>query len=276
VGDNPVPTKDCTETGTAEQCGFIAASHGHFVNIGQHLQEVSMHNCLLKTVHVSKIVMDCDMFISLPKYRVHELTVMSLAIKNQFGIVPGNIKPSIHARYPKIHDFCRTLLEIYAIREPDLIIVDVLSSVDARGRKFYPKILVSGKNGHAIDYVCARIANIDPWRIPTLRIARDMGLFDPSETVIKGDLPVLHGFRSPVVFPFRIPIVEFFGQMLYQLWLKRRPYIILKHCTKCAYCEEVCPVQAIQAQKIDHNSCISCFCCFEVCPHNAIKTRVKW
>jgi Pyruvate/2-oxoacid:ferredoxin oxidoreductase delta subunit len=275
VGDNPVPNKGLTETEIAVQCGFINASYGHFTNINQRPRKVIKKHGLLKSVHVSGEVLDCDIFISLPKFRSHELTLLSIAVKNSFGIIPGNIKPAIHANFPKIDDFCRVLVEIYAIRTPDLIIVDVLSCIDAHGKKYQPGFLVCGTNGHAIDYVCARIVEVDPLRIPTLRLASDMGLFDPSTLVIDGELPVLHSFQTPLAFPFRGAIVQFFAQWLYQLWLKRRPYIDRAHCTGCGACEEVCPAKAIRGRTIDHARCIRCFCCFEVCPHNALHTRIK-
>jgi len=209
VGDNPVPNQGRTEVEIAGQCGFIDAAQNCFINIGQQSRNVDIGHGLLKKVYVSEAVLNCDVLISLPKFRVHELTIMTLAIKNQFGIIPGGLKPAIHARFPKIDDFCRVLIEVYEIRPPDLIIVDALTCIDARGRKYEPGILIGGTNGHAVDYACALVAGLDPWRVPTLRLARERGLFDPSSVTIAGDMPVLKGFRAPFMFPLRGRIVEF-------------------------------------------------------------------
>lgn len=275
VGDNPVPNRGRTEIEIAERCGIAEAAQGCFVNIGRLSKRVDIEGGLLENVRVSVAVLDCDVLISLPKYRTHELTIMTLAVKNHFGIVPGGLKPAIHARFPRIDDFSRVLVEIYEIRPPDLIIIDALEFVDARGRRFEPHLLISGTNGHAVDFVCARIAGIDPWRIPTLRYARARGLFDPEAVTIEGDMPVLKGYRAPFVFPLRGPIVEFFAQWLYALWLRRRPYINGARCTRCGSCEQVCPACAIHDSRIDHARCINCYCCFEACPHDAIRTRIK-
>jgi uncharacterized protein (DUF362 family)/NAD-dependent dihydropyrimidine dehydrogenase PreA subunit len=275
VGDNPVPNKGCTEIETAEQCGFLAAAHGYFVNIGTRSAPVVINKGGVGEVRVSRAVLDCDILISLPKFRTHELTVMTLAIKNHFGIIPGGLKPALHERFPKIADFSKILVEVYEIRPPDLVIVDALRFIDAGGRRFEPGILISGTNGHAVDYVCAQVAGIDPWRIPTLRYARDRGLLDSASVKIDGDMPVLRGYQLPFRFPLRGPIVEFFAQWLYALWRRRRPYINRAHCTRCGSCERVCPVHAIHDARIDHNRCIKCYCCFETCPHGAIRTRIK-
>ena len=275
VGDNPVPNKGRTATEIGTQCGYIGAAQGCFNNIGRHLRKITIKRGMPEDVHVSDVVLDCDVFISLPKFRSHELTVMSLAVKNSFGIIPGNMKPAFHARFPRIDDFSRILLGIYDIRPPDLIIVDALSFVDGRGKKFKPSTLVCGTNGHAVDYVCARIAGIDPWRVPTLRLARDQREFDPSSVSITGTMPVVKKYHAPFQFPLRGPIVEFFAQWLYYLWLKRRPYIYQRRCAQCGSCAQVCPVHAIHGQRIDYKQCIKCYCCYEICPHSAIQIRMR-
>lgn len=273
VGDNPVPNTARTEIEIAHYCGFMEASAGLFRNIGRYSRKITRNENLLKEVYVSQEILDCDILVSLPKLRPHDLTTMSVAVKNHFGIIPGGLKPYIHSRFPRIEDFSRVLIEVYELRPPDVIIVDCLDVVDARGKRFTPNTIVAGDNGHAVDYVCAQIADIDPYLIPTLKIARDAGLFEPDQIECVGTIEKLKRYSIPFRFPFRNSVVEFAARILYRIWLARKPMIDSSRCTRCLACEDVCPKGAIKNQTIDDKKCIKCYCCLEVCPDRAITTK---
>jgi uncharacterized protein (DUF362 family)/Pyruvate/2-oxoacid:ferredoxin oxidoreductase delta subunit len=275
VGDNPVPTKTCNELEAAKICGYIDAAQGCFRNIGRYSRKLRRKKNLLREIYVAREILDCDILISLPKFRPHELTRMSLSIKNHFGIVPGGLKPYIHSRFPKITDFSKVLLEIYNLRPPDVIIVDCINFRDNRGKLFTPNIVVAGDNGHAVDYICALMAGINPMSIPTLKIAKTDGLFNPDKIELVGELEKLESYALPFKFPLRNTIVEFFAQILYRVWLGRVPVIDSSVCSKCLSCENVCPVRAIKNQRIDYKKCIKCYCCLEVCPNDAISTKFR-
>jgi uncharacterized protein (DUF362 family)/Pyruvate/2-oxoacid:ferredoxin oxidoreductase delta subunit len=273
VGDNPAPNKRCNELMVAEQCGFVDAAYGCFRNIGRYPRKVKHSGNTLKEVYVSREIMDCDVLISLPKFKSHQLTTLSVAIKNQFGIIPGGLKPYIHSLFPKITDFSRVLVEIYNIRPPDFTIVDCIDIIDAAGKRFTPRKIIGGTNGHAIDYTCAVMAGINPNRIPTLNIARDEHLFDPTTIEYHGEVEKITGYRAPFVFPLRNSIVEFVARVLYRIWLSGAPVIDSSQCSRCMSCENVCPTRAMKDQTIDYKKCIKCYCCLEVCPNQAIKTK---
>ncbi len=275
VGDNPVPNHTYSEMQIAEKSGFVKASHGMFKNIGQHSVKVTSDDGLLKEAYISKDVLECDVLVSLPKFRTHDLTTMTVAVKNNYGIIPGGLKPYIHSLYPRINDFSRVLLEVYALRPPDIIMVDCLNCIDAQGKQFTPNTVIAGTNGHAVDYVCAQIAGVDPDLVPTIRIAREQGLFDPSYIEIVGALEKLKGYSAPFRFPFRNAIVEIVARLLYRIWLHRVPVLDSSVCTQCLSCEAVCPVGAIDQQVIDYTKCIKCYCCLEVCPEGAIKAKYR-
>lgn len=275
VGDNAAPDNRRSTRDIALECGFLDASYGMFRNIGKYTKRIRRQNNLLKEVHVSREIIDCDLLVSLPKFKTHELTTMSVALKNQFGIIPGGLKPYIHALFPKVDDFSKVLIEIYNIRQPDVIIVDCLDITDARGKIFSPKKIITGNNGYAIDYVCALMAGIDPYDIPLLKIAIEDGLFNPDNIEIIGELEKLDNYAPPFRFPLRTSIVEFIAKMLYRLQISRVPIIDDTRCSKCLSCENVCPKRAIRDLRIDYNKCIKCYCCIEVCPEAAIRTKFK-
>lgn len=275
VGDNPAPDKRCNELMVAQACGFIDASHGRFRNIGRYPRKIRRPSKLLKEIYVSREIMDCDILVSLPKVKSHQLTTMSVAIKNQFGIIPGGLKPYIHSLFPRIKDFSKVLLEIYEIRPPDLIIVDCIDIIDAKGKRFTPRKIIGGTHGHAVDYACALMAGINPQRISTLKIAKDEKLFNTEAIEYIGEIEKLVGYSVPFVFPFRNSVVEFVARILYRIWLSGAPVIDSSKCAKCMSCENVCPTRAIKNQVIDYKNCIKCYCCLEVCPNQAIRTKFK-
>jgi len=275
VGDNPVPNKSYTELQIAERCGFLEAAQGKFRSIGKYSKLIKLKTGVLKEIYVSKEIADCDVLVSLPKFRVHDLTTMTLGVKNQFGIVPGGLKPDIHKRFPRIDDFSRVLLEIYDLRPPDLIIIDCINIIDARGKKYRPGKIIIGANGHAVDHTCALLAGISPDRIPTLRLAREQGLYDPDDIEIYGGIDVIKEYAVPFRFPFRSSIVQSVAQILYRFWLARTPVIDIKKCTDCGQCEDVCPAHCIEHRLIDHKKCLKCYCCIEICTHQAIRTKFR-
>ncbi|MGB7054219.1 MAG: DUF362 domain-containing protein [bacterium] len=276
VGDNPMPDSRIQhESDVADYCGFTQASRHKFRNIGKYSQKVEKPRNLLKEFYISREVLDCDLLVSLPKFKSHELTTMTLSVKNHYGIIPGGLKPYIHALFPGIKEFSKVLVEIYETRPPDIIIVDCLHVIDAKGKRHHPGLIIAGDNGHAVDYACARLAGIDPLRVSTIRAAYDEGLFDPADIEYAGTFSKLRGFSVPFVFPFRNSVVEFVSRILYRIWLGRVPVIDSALCARCLSCENVCPPRAIIGQEIDYSKCIMCYCCLEVCPNQAVRVKHK-
>ncbi|MEO0136096.1 MAG: DUF362 domain-containing protein [candidate division WOR-3 bacterium] len=274
VGDNPIPQK-VNEIETAKQCGFYAASRGRFKNVGRFVKKVKIKHRNVKEVYVSREIIESEILISLPKFKTHELTILSIAIKNQFGIIPGGLKPHLHYQCPTLDDFCELLIEIYNIKKPDLIIVDALNIVDARGRKYRLNKLIAGTDGWAVDYVCALIAGIKPEVCPVLRLGIKKGMLNPEQIVIKEELPALKGFKVPLSAPIKNILAGIGSRVFARIQNFWAPALNVNRCNQCHSCANVCPARAIYDFKIDYKKCIKCYCCLEVCPQNAIKRYLK-
>jgi len=275
IGDNPAPDKNKNETEIAKKCGIYDAAQGRFRNIGRYTKKIRLKGNLLKSVYISREITECDMLLSLPKFKPHELTMMSVALKNHFGIIPGGLKPYIHSQYPDLNDFCKILLQIYEMRPPNLIIVDCINIIDAKGRKFSPNKIIVGENGYAVDYVCAKMAGVNPNAIPLLKLAIEGRKFNPEQVEISGKIEALKKYAMPLNFPFRNSLASLVCSVVYRLQNKRVPIIDTSKCTGCRSCENVCPKRAIKNNTIDYDECIRCFCCIEVCPNRAIKMKFR-
>ena len=59
---------------------------------------------------IARPVLEADLVINLPKLKTHTFTLYTGAVKNLFGVIPGNRKREVHARAPGIEDFSQALV----------------------------------------------------------------------------------------------------------------------------------------------------------------------
>ncbi len=274
VGDNPIP-QTVNEIEVARRCGLLQSSMGRFKNIGRYVKKIRLKHKNVKEIYISRDILDAEVMISLPKFKTHELTILSTAIKNQFGIIPGGLKPNLHYRCSSLEDFCQLLIEVYNIKRPDLIIVDALNIRDAKGRIFKPNIVVFSNDPWAVEYVCSLLGGLKPENNPILRIGLREKMFDPDQIMIHGSAESFKDFALPAGLFLRSIFAGFGSRVFAKLQEGRVPYIDHNICNRCRACENVCPAKAIFQFTIDNKKCIKCYCCFEVCPANAIKRKLK-
>ncbi len=74
--------------------------------------------------------MDSQVIINLPKFKTHNLTTITGAIKNMFGVVPGFTKVGYHLRFDDINVFTGMLLDIVMLVKPTLNIMDGILGIE--------------------------------------------------------------------------------------------------------------------------------------------------
>ncbi len=226
-----------------------------------------------------------DYLISLPKFKTHDLTILTGAVKNLFGLIPGRYKVELHKRYFTPLAFSGMLLRLYEITRPALTIVDGILAMEGEGPgssglRRSMGLIIAGRDCVSIDSVLSMIMGLRPEDIPTNLQARrkGLGVVKIEDIQIRGE--ALDEFKGK---PFRLPVTTFKYKLprpLIQL-LRRLiyfyPIIDSERCGRCFACSQICPQSAISFHKekaiIDHFRCISCFCCQEVCPNGAIRIR---
>jgi uncharacterized protein (DUF362 family)/Pyruvate/2-oxoacid:ferredoxin oxidoreductase delta subunit len=238
------------------------------------------------TFFVSKPVLEADVIISLPKLKTHSLTLLTCAVKNMFGVIPGFRKGELHKLYPKPGEFAEMLVHLYKLVTPSLSIVDAVLAMEGNGpssgRPFQLGLLMAGSDGVAVDAVAADIIGFRDNFIDTTRIAAEMGLGT-------GDISGLALVGSGVgVKPeqFELPsnrvkklIPRPLARMVAPL-VSVKPVIDPKRCTGCAFCFESCPVEAISKRgdsyAVNDKLCVKCLCCHELCPESSIDIKLSW
>jgi uncharacterized protein (DUF362 family)/Pyruvate/2-oxoacid:ferredoxin oxidoreductase delta subunit len=283
VGDNPGVMGYGANEVSFERAGLIEASLGHYKNIGLDAEEVPFSvlgdTSVLSTVSVSRAVLESDVFISLPKFKTHGLTVITGAVKNSYGILPGAQKAHLHKLSGSPERFQEVVVDVFRLRPPDFILVDAILGMQGNGPaspdlRFVGRVLASD-NAVALDAVICRMMGLDPALLRLLTKAKALGLGDflPEAIQVLGDLAVLENFRLPSLdggATHRSPGL----QQLLEDRIAMRPKADPARCTACGTCVAQCPAQALSlvdgVAVADKDLCIGCFCCQEMCPEKAI------
>lgn len=115
-----------------------------------------------------------DLVVSLPKMKTHHWVGVTLSMKNLFGVMPGAFYGWPKNLFHQV-GIAESILDITAAVDADLAIVDGVVGMEGDGPIMgSPRtsgVLVMGTNLVAVDATCARLMEIDPWRVGYLRAA---------------------------------------------------------------------------------------------------------
>lgn len=226
---------------------------------------------------------ECESLVSVPKFKTHGLTLLTGAIKNPFGLVPGTYKTELHKKYTAIEDFARILVDIYAEAHPALTIIDGIVAMEGdgpgtRGKPRETGLIFAGADGVAIDAILALVMGLAPGLVATTKEAakRGLGVEDIQAIDLLGE-KLADIIGKPFILPqasivkkIPRPVIEFAKKVI-----RFYPKVDYNKCCACGSCVKACPSNGVSlgAKRISINyaKCISCFCCQEACPAAAIK-----
>jgi uncharacterized protein (DUF362 family)/Pyruvate/2-oxoacid:ferredoxin oxidoreductase delta subunit len=282
VGDNPGLFGYGENEESFKITGLMEAAKGYYQNIGNDSQKVDFNADFMPTVSLSRIVLDADIIISLPKFKTHGLTVITGAIKNSYGFLPGAQKAKLHKAAGSPERFHEVIVNVFRLRVPDLFIVDAVVGMEGNGPAS-PDLrsigmILASSNAVALDSVMAMMMGCDPGRLHFLRKAKEAGLgdYDLSTIEVIGELKRLPDFKLPPLGGQAIFRNETMQAMIHNRTLLR-PQADPELCTGCGICVEQCPVSALTMNddlpQVDADTCITCFCCQEICPEKAMTLR---
>ncbi len=282
VGDNPGLYDYGSNEESFRRTGLMEAAGGYYRNIGNDSQKVAFNGEFMSEVIVSQAVMDADVIISLPKFKTHGLTVMTGAIKNSYGSLPGAQKAMLHKAAGSPERFHEVVVDVFRLRVPDLFIVDAVVGMEGNGPAS-PDIrqiglMLASDNAVAMDAVIATMMGLDPGRLRFLQKAKEEGLgdYDLKTIEVIGELKRLPGFRLPPLGGEATAHNEAVQELIHSRTLVR-PVADPALCTGCGTCVDHCPVSALSFNDnlpvVESSRCIACFCCQEICPERAIALR---
>jgi uncharacterized protein (DUF362 family)/Pyruvate/2-oxoacid:ferredoxin oxidoreductase delta subunit len=282
VGDNPGVMGYGANEACFRKTGVMEAAKGYYQNIGNETQEVDFNPDFMAKVALSGIVLEADVIISLPKFKTHGLTVLTGAIKNSYGFLPGAQKARLHRAAASPEHFHEMLIDIFRLRVPDLFIVDAVVGMEGNGPASPDLreigLILASDNGVAVDAVIATLMGCEPGRLRFLQKAKEMGLgdYDLNGIEVIGALKPLSDFKLPPLSGER----DFNNKAIQEVLRSRailRPQVDPTLCTGCGTCVQQCPVSALsmrdQLPQVAADLCITCFCCQEICPEKAMTLR---
>lgn len=232
--------------------------------------------------HVAKSVAEADVVVNLPKLKTHGLTMLTCAVKNMYGAIPGLKKSNYHKEAPLPGEFSAIVADVYALAKPRLTIVDGITGMDGAGPSAgQPKqlgLVLAGADGVAVDAVATHLLGRRPLSVPTTRTAsrQRLGEADLAKIRLLGEtVEIRRDFRWPPGWFFVLvpgPLARIAARLF-----RIKPAIQPALCVNCGFCVESCPVSALKptaaVPEFDYRLCINCLCCQEMCPQHAVYQR---
>lgn len=213
-----------------------------------------------KSFILAKELDQFNILVNLPKFKTHELTGISGAVKNLFGCVPGVIKSQQHFKIQKREDFVQMLLDLYHCIKPALNIMDAVWAMEGRGGPSAGKPKFMGIIGASSD-----AAALDEAMVRVINGEMVQGFSRPDfEQIVLSSQNIYH-------LPF--PALQKHLNRIFS----EKPVIDPKKCINCGICVKMCAACALKngdkTPKFDYDKCIRCFCCQEMCPEHAISIK---
>lgn len=107
-----------------------------------------------------EILLDADVFITMPKLKTHALTYFTGSLKNQWGTIPRHDRIAIH------HSLDRGIVQLNGLLKPKIIIMDGIIAMEGRGpTNGTPRpldIILGSTDPVALDATAMRIVGLNP------------------------------------------------------------------------------------------------------------------
>lgn len=247
---------------------------------------VEVNGRVLTSVNIAKPVFDCDVLVSLPKMKTHQLTKFTGAVKNFYGVIPGSGKAAIHRQAPTEESLSHAVVDIYSALKPRLAVMDGVVGMEGEGATngtpIASNVILAGSDCVALDTVASEIMGFSHKDILTTNFAheRGLGVGELDKIQVKGEKinDVKLDFKKSRYMYYRLP--SFLGKFMFRYVENvSRVFISEDDCKKCRVCLESCPVSAITLEPhpfIDQKKCIKCYCCHELCRNSAVELKTSY
>jgi len=234
---------------------------------------------------------DADAVINLCKLKTHAFTVLTGAVKNLLGVLPGYDKPAYHARMQTVDNFCEVLVDLALYVRPVLNLMDAVVAMEGNGPGLGTPRLVglvlASTSALALDVAAGALTGLPPDNHPVLRVAARRGLTPrhPEDLRVAG-VPLAAAAIPDWKWPPTLITEGGFANLgpLQRLAVTGfrsafsvQPRVRRDRCTGCGLCRDTCPVGAVEVvadkSRIEKRLCIRCYCCHEACAYDAIELR---
>ena len=292
LGDSPGgPYTEWMLRGIYKATGMTQVAERTKCNLNYDVSVSEVYNeqgKMLKRMQVIKVAEDADFIVSAAKLKTHAMMTYTGAVKNLFGIIPGIIKADYHLKMNDVSNFAAHLVDICEYAKPVFSVIDGIDGMEgdgpSAGDKRHVGIIMASESPYALDFSALRVIGINPSIVPTVREAKDRGLFSCDDNDIEYTILKPEDIN---IKPFKLPKslnVNFIGGRvpgIIEKWvmnnLRPKPMFDYDTCISCRICEKSCPPKVISMETgkpvVDLDKCIRCFCCHELCPQKAVHIK---
>jgi uncharacterized protein (DUF362 family)/ferredoxin len=264
-----------------------------------------------KKAQVAKDCVEADLFINLPKLKMHHEVGISVCLKNLMGCLVGQEnKKRTH------HSLARNIVQLNTQVKPHLHIVDGLIAMEGNGPSDGSPVrmdtIIAGTDPYFLDMVCAELVGMPYREVTYLKVAEDLGLItaghkealrnldlaDYKRDLLKPDVPPLvrvvcnphlqRYFQTLRHAPglYRLCNTKPVGRLFVKLGIRQEHFIeeemqidkMIFHHEKCLpdcrKCKDYCPLGLDVAAVLSEDNastCIQCLYCYMVCPKQALE-----
>jgi len=139
----------------------------------------------LKALTVPRIVAESAV-ISAAKLKTHANTVVTLGMKNMFGLLPDKFKGKYHLK-----GINKVIVDINTVLKPALTVIDGFVGMEGAGpvdgTPVRMDLIIAGTDTVATDATACRVMGIDPHEIKHIRKANEKGLGNIDDIQVLGE-----------------------------------------------------------------------------------------
>jgi uncharacterized protein (DUF362 family) len=157
------------------------------------------HEVAGTVLRMPKTVMDAEYFVNLPKMKTCAHTLVTLGIKNLYGVFQRREKGILHRHLDEILPYLAETIR------NDLVVVDGLTCMEGNGpvvgNPVCLDVVVAGADIVSVDSICSSLMGFDPAEIPHIAssVGRAPGMVDVERIEVVGEdwTRLVHEFEPP-------------------------------------------------------------------------------
>jgi uncharacterized protein (DUF362 family) len=151
------------------------------------------------SLRLPKTVLDAEYFINLPKIKTCAHTLVTLGIKNLYGVLQRKQKGKLHKHLDEILPFLAETVR------NDLVLVDGINCMEGNGpvvgNPVCMNLILAGRNVVSVDAVCSWLMGYDPEKISHIALSSKQGV----GSIDRESIEVIGGDWSKHVQSFEPP-----------------------------------------------------------------------
>jgi uncharacterized protein (DUF362 family) len=177
------------KTGMKEMCKRNGVEWLNLRHVKNRIKLEIPNGEALQRITVPRLVTESAV-ISAAKLKTHVNTIVTLGMKNMFGLLPDKFKGKYHLK-----GISKVLVDINTVLKPAFTIIDGFVGMEGEGPTdgipVKMNLIIAGRDVVATDATAARVMGFDPYEIKHIRKAYEKGLGKTEARIIGEKLEIV-------------------------------------------------------------------------------------